>query len=142
MLCRQNNLQKRDLYMFENEIIVTMFEDEPEIDIREVATRELGTLNNPQLFQMFQFYYQVNREVANITTPEKFEACLEAFDRNPFRAYNDTKYRTEIINNLLEYTIDYDSLIVAAHLLKNDYSVDELIDNYYAGISAFDSNLF
>ncbi len=128
--------------MLDEEIIVTMYEDEPEIDIREMATKELGTLTNPHLHDMFLFYYKVNHDVMNITTPEKFQACLEAFDRNPFRAYNDTKYRTEMINNLMLYTDDHDSLIVAAQLLKSDYTVDEIIASYYAGISAFDNDLF
>ncbi len=115
--------------MLEEEIVVTMYEDELEVDICETATKELGTLTNPQLFQMFQFYYSINHEVPTITTPEMFCAFLEAFDRNPFRAYNDTKYRTEMIDNLIRYTADFDSLITAAQLLKCDYSVDEVIAN-------------
>ncbi len=112
--------RKEILYMLEEELVITMLE--PEIDIQEVATKELGTLTNPQLYQMFRFYYGINHEVPTITTPEMFCAFLEAFDRNPFRVYNDTKYRTEMIDNLIHYTADYDSLITAAQLLKCDYS--------------------
>ena len=78
----------------------------------------------------------------NIATFDKFNEFLKSFDKNPFRCNDDKAFKKQLTENLIAYTDDYMSLITAVVLIKRKFTVDEMIDNYYANINVFDNNLF
>ena len=47
-----------------------------------------------------------------------------------------------MIDNLIAYTDDHMSLITAIILLKRKFTVDEIMDNYYANVNVFENDLF
>ncbi len=103
---------------------------------------ELQTLTNEELHKLFLIYYNLNHKYENLTTFDKFIGFLYAFEINPFRPSESLAYREQMIENLVLYTDDYESLLTAARLIKKDLSVHEVEDNYYAAINAFANDLF
>ena len=107
-----------------------------------ILTKELETLTDTQLHDLFTFFYKLNHQYGNIITDEKFEEFLSSFDSNPFRPNFDPVFRKPLIQNLIDYTDDHMSLITAVMLLKQQFSTEEIIDNYYSNVDVFSNNLF
>ena len=107
-----------------------------------LLTRELETLTDTQLHDLFTFFYQLNNQHGNIITTEKFDEFLRSFDCNPFRPNFDPSFRKQLIQNLIYYTDDHMSLITAVILLKQQFSTDEIIENFYSNVDAFCTDLF
>ena len=108
----------------------------------ETLTKELEGMSNEGLRDFFKFFYKLNHQHYNMIAPEAFEEFLEAFDRNPFKVNEDKAFRKQLIENILKYTYDHMSLITAAVLIKKKFTIDEIINNYYANVNVFDGNLF
>ena len=107
-----------------------------------LLTRELETLTDTQLHDLFTFFYKLNNSHGNIITTEKFDEFLRSFDCNPFRPNFDPSFRKQLIQNLIYYTDDHMSLITAVILLKQQFSTDEIIENFYSNVDAFCTDLF
>ena len=107
-----------------------------------ILTKELETLTDTQLHDLFTFFYKLNHQYGNIITDEKFEEFLSSFDSNPFRLQVDQVFRVQLIQNLINYTDDHMSLITAVMLLKQQFTIEEIIDNYYSNVDFFSNNLF
>ena len=88
------------------------------------------------------FYYKVNYQHPTIVLYDKFMEFLEAFESNPFRFNEDKKFKKELIENIIKYSHDHMSMITAAVLLKKKFTLNEIIQNYYANINAFENDLF
>ena len=108
----------------------------------EVLTKEIETLTNAELHDLFIFYYRLNHQYENIVSHDKFNEFLRSFESNPFRNHDDKAFRKQLIDNLITYTDDHMSLITAIVLIKKKFTIDEIIENYYSNINAFDNNLF
>lgn len=108
----------------------------------ETLKKELATLTNAELGDLFKFYYRINHQHENLTSFENFNKFLISFDKNPFQCHEDKEFRMQMIDNLIEYTDDQMSLIAAVVLLKRKFSIDEIIENYYANVNAFDNDMF
>ena len=85
---------------------------------KSILTKELETLTDTQLHDLFTFFYKLNSQHGNIITDEKFEEFLSSFDSNPFRLQVDQVFRVQLIQNLITYADDHMSLITAVMLLK------------------------
>ena len=107
-----------------------------------ILTKELETLTDTQLHDLFTLFYKLNHQHGNIITIEKFDEFLSSFDSNPFRLQVDQVFRVQLIQNLVNYTDDHMSLITAVMLLKQQFSIEEIIDNYYSNVDVFANNLF
>lgn len=44
--------------------------------------------------------------------------------------------------NVVEYTYDHISLLTAAVLIKKKFTVDEIVQNYYANVDVFGSSWY
>lgn len=108
----------------------------------EVLTKEIEALTNAELHELFIFYYRLNHQYENIVSHDKFSEFLRSFESNPFRNHDDKAFRKQLIDNLITYTDDHMSLITAIILIKKKFTIDEIIENYYSNINAFDNNLF
>ena len=108
----------------------------------ETLTKELSSLDNAELHDLFMFYYRINHQHANLTSFDNFNAFLMSFDKNPFRRNEDKDFKKQLIDNLIAYTDDHMSLITAIVLLKRKFTVSEIIENYYCNVDAFDNDLF
>ena len=108
----------------------------------EISTKEIESLTDAELHELFIFYYRLNHQHENIVTHDKFDEFLHSFEQNPFRQHNDKAFRKQLIENLITYTYDHMSLITAVVLIKRKFTVDEIIENYYSNINVFDNNLF
>ena len=98
----------------------------------EILTKELEGLTTEGLHEFFVFFYKLNHVNGYMITNERFEEFLEAFDCNPFKINDNQKFRKELIQNILKYAHDHMSLITAAVLIKKKFTLEELIQNYYA----------
>ena len=107
-----------------------------------ILTKELETLTDTQLHDLFTFFYKLNNQHGNIITTEKFDEFLRSFERNPFRTNFDPLFRKQLIQNLISYTDDHMSLITATMLLKQQFSTEEIIENYYSNVDVFCNDLF
>ena len=103
----------------------------------ETLTKELEGLNPEGLQEFFKFIYQMNRSCCNMITPDNFEEFLEAFDNNPFKVNEDKKFKKQLIDAVIKYSHDLTSLITAAVLIKRNFTIEELCDNYYASVNLF-----
>ena len=108
----------------------------------ETLTKELEGLNDEELHEFFMFFYKLNHQEFNMIFPEKFDKFLAAFDSNPFKVNEDKTFRKQLIENLIKYTNDHMSLITAAILIKKKFTIDELIQNYYANFDLFNQPWF
>jgi hypothetical protein len=109
---------------------------------KELLTKELETMGNVELHDFFIFFYRLNHNYGNMITQDKFMEFLEAFESNPFRFNEDKKFKKELIENIIKYSHDHMSMITAAVLLKKKFTLNEIIQNYYANINAFENDLF
>ena len=108
----------------------------------KILTKEIESLNESQLHELFVFYYKLNHQHANLISYDRFDEFLSSFDRNPFRLQKDKKFKDELIKNLIEYTDDQMSLLTAVLLLKQDFTTEEIIYNYYSNVNVFADNYF
>ena len=108
----------------------------------ETLIKELESMSNEALRDFFKFFYKLNHQEFNMIFPEKFDEFLAAFDSNPFKVNEDKTFRKQLIENLIKYTNDHMSLITAAILIKKKFTIDELIENYYANFDVFEHALF
>lgn len=110
--------------------------------VSETLTEELESLSNEGLHQFFMFFYRLNHQHGNMIEIDRFEEFLEAFDNNPFKVNEDKNFRKQLIANILEYTFDHMSLITAAVLIKKNFTIEEIVRNYYSSIDLFEGNWF
>ena len=110
--------------------------------ITETLTKELESLSSEGLREFFRFFYKMNHNQMNMITPENFEEFLEAFDNNPFKVNEDKRFRKQLIDNIIKYAFDHMSLITAAVLIKKKFTIEELIENYYANIDVFNGDWY
>ncbi len=108
----------------------------------ETLTKELETLNDSELHDLFVFFYQINHQHYNMITSDKFSKFLESFKSNPFRKHEDKTFRKELIEGLITYTTDQMSLLTAAMLIKRKFTIDEVINNYYSNVDLFKDNWY
>ena len=80
--------------------------------VTDTLKKELETLSDTGLHDLFMFYYRLNYQVRNIVLPDKFDEFLESFESNPFRLHEDKAFRKQPIENLIKYTRDHMSLII------------------------------
>lgn len=104
-----------------------------------ITTRKLNNmleaLTDEQLYDTFRFYFSINKSGALITTDEKFNVCLETFEKNPFRKSFDLAHRKQLIGNLITYTDDVISLMRAIELIQKNLTMEEILSNFYESIS-------
>ena len=116
---------------------------ETDIDkVQETLTKELESLNKEELHEFFMFFYRLNHSQGNMIAVDRFEEFLEAFDSNPFKVNEDKTFRKQLIKNILEYAHDHMSLITAAVLIKKQFTIEELTQNYYSSVDVFDGNWY
>lgn len=108
----------------------------------ETLVKELESMSNEGLHEFFMFFYKLNYQHYNVITPDKFEDFLEAFDSNPFKVNDDKNFRKQFIENIIKYSHDHMSLITAAVLIKKKFTIEEIIQNYYASVNVFDGNWY
>ena len=103
----------------------------------ETLIKELETMSDAGLHDLFLFFYKLNCQHGNM-----INEFLEAFYSNPFRHHEDKAFRKELIENLIKYCFDHMSLLTATLLLKKKFTIDEVINNYYANVDAFGYDVF
>ena len=108
----------------------------------EALTKELETLSDSGLHDLFIFFYKLNHQHGNMIDNERFNEFLEAFNSNPFRHHEDKTFRKELIENLIKYAHDHMSLLTAAILIKRKFTIDEIINNYYSNVDVFGYDMF
>ena len=108
----------------------------------ETLTKELESLSPEGLHEFFKFFYYMNHAYGNMITQENFEEFLEAFDSNPFKVNDDKKFRKQLIDAVIRYAHDHTSLITAAVLIKRNFTIKEIADNYYASVDLFAGSWF
>ena len=108
----------------------------------EALTKELETLSDSGLHDLFIFFYKLNHQHGNMIDNERFNEFLEAFNSNPFRHHEDKAFRKELIENLIKYAHDHMSLLTAAILIKRKFTIDEIINNYYSNVDVFGYDMF
>ena len=108
----------------------------------ETLIKELETMSDSGLHDLFIFFYRLNHQYGNMIGSEKFNEFLEAFESNPFRHHEDKAFRKQLIDNLIKYTNDHMSLITAAVLIKKKFTTEEIIQNYYSNVNVFDNGWF
>ncbi len=110
--------------------------------VTETLIKELESLSDEGLHKFFMFFYKMNHQHGNMITVDEFEEFLETFDNNPFKVNEDKKFRKQLIDNVVEYTYDHMSLLTAAVLIKKKFTVDEIVQNYYANVDVFGSSWY
>lgn len=110
--------------------------------VKETLVKELDGLSAEGLHEFFMFFYKMNHQHGSMITDDCFEAFLEAFDSNPFKLNEDTKFRKQLISNIVNYAYDHMSLLTAAILIKKKFTMAEIMENYYANIDIFGSSWY
>ena len=110
--------------------------------VTETLIKELESLSDEDLHEFFMFFYKINHQHGNMITVDEFEEFLETFDNNPFKVNEDKKFRKQLIDNVVGYTYDHMSLLTAAILIKKKFTVDEIVQNYYANVDVFGSSWY
>ena len=110
--------------------------------VTETLIKELESLSDEDLHEFFMFFYKINHQHGNMITVDEFEEFLETFDNNPFKVNVDKKFRKQLIDNVVKYAYDHMSLLTAAVLIKKKFTVDEIVQNYYANVDVFGSSWY
>ena len=110
--------------------------------VTETLIKELEGLSEEGLQTFFMFFYKLNHQHGNTIAMDKFEEFLETFDSNPFKVNEDKKFRKQLIDNVVKYAYDHMSLLTAAVLIKKKFTVDEIVQNYYANYDVFGGNWY
>ena len=131
----------------ERRIIMTNIENKentsrPISKTTETLIKELETMSDSGLHDMFLFFYKLNHMHGNMIDNESFNKFLEAFESNPFRHHEDKAFRKQLIENLIKYSFDHMSLLTATLLLKKKFTIEEVINNYYTNVDAFGYDVF
>ena len=134
----QYNYRQKVIYIMENRKDAIDQVDK----VAETLTKELESLSDEGLHEFFKFFYKMNHAHSNMIALDRFEEFLEAFDINPFKVNEDKKFRKQLIDNIIKYSFDHMSLITAAVLIKKKFTIEELIQNYYASVDLFDGNWY
>ena len=100
--------------------------------MNDALTKELETLNDTDLHNLFLFCYKVNHQYYATIDSEKFVEFLESFKSNPFRKSDDKASRKELIENICKYANEPMSLLTAAMLLKRKFTLEEVIENFFS----------
>ena len=108
----------------------------------ETLLKELETMSDTGLHDLFLFFYRLNCQHGNMIYNDKFNEFLEAFNSNPFRHHEDKAFRNELIENLTKYCFDHMSLLTATLLLKKKFTIEEVINNYYSNVDVFGYDMF
>ena len=108
----------------------------------ETLAKELEGLSAEGLHEFFKFIYKMNHIHGNMMTTDNFDKFLSAFEENPFKINDDKKFRKQLIDNVIKYTIDPMSLITAAVLIKRKFTIEEISNNYYASVDIFDGSWY
>lgn len=108
----------------------------------EIITKEIDSLNASELHDLFMFYYKINHNSPTIVIYDKFIDFLESFDSNPFKPNDSKVFKKQMAESLIACTADQLSLITAIMLIKKKFTVDEIINHYYANINVFENDLF
>lgn len=110
--------------------------------MNDALTKELETLNDNDLHNLFLFCYKINHNQYGTIAVDKFLEFLGSFKCNPFRKHEDKVSRKELIENMCTYTHDTMSLLTAAMLLKRKFTLEEVINNYYSSYDFYNDNWF
>ena len=110
--------------------------------MNDALTKELETLNDTDLHNLFLFCYKINHQYYTTIEIDKFVEFLESFKSNPFRKHEDKTSRKELIENLLTYTTDPMSLLTAAMLIKRKFTINEVVNNFYSSFDFYNGNWF
>ena len=105
--------------------------------VTESLIKELEGLNEDGLHEFFMFFYKMNHQHENMIAAGRFEDFLETFELNPFKVNEDKKFKKQLIDNITKYAYDHMSLLTAAILIKKKFTVEEIIENYYANLDVF-----
>lgn len=105
--------------------------------VTETLIKELEGLSEEGLHEFFMFFYKMNHQHGNMIAVDKFEEFLKTFDHNPFKVNEDKKFRKQLIDNVVEFAYDHMSLLTAAILIKKKFTVNEIVQNYYANVDVF-----
>jgi hypothetical protein len=108
----------------------------------DTLTKELEGMSPEGLQEFFKFFYKMNHVHANMISPDIFEEFLEAFDSNPFKINEDKKFKKQLIDAIIKYSYDLTSLITAAVLIKRNFTIEEVSENYYANVDLFGGGWF
>ena len=108
----------------------------------ETLIKELETMSDTGLHEMFLFFYRLNHAHSNMLDSNKFSEFLESFESNPFRLHEDKAFKKQLIENLIKYTYDHMILLTAVLLLKKKFTIEEVINNYYTNVDVFDYDVF
>ena len=108
----------------------------------DTLTKELEGMSPEGLQEFFKFFYKMNHVHENMISPESFEEFLEAFDSNPFKINEDKKFKNQLIDAIIKYSYDLTSLITAAVLIKRNFTIEEVSENYYANVDLFGGGWF
>ena len=137
------------IYLYKDELIMEIKEKTTEKTpakivnkTTETLIKELETMSDSGLHDMFVFFYRLNCNHGNMIYGDKFNEFLESFTSNPFKLHEDKVFRKELIENLIKYSFDHMSLLTATLLLKKKFTIDEVINNYYATVDAFGYDMF
>ena len=108
----------------------------------ETLIKEIETLSDSGLHDLFNFFYQLNHNYGNMIDNQKFREFLAAFRSNPFNPQEDKTFRKDLTENLIKFTRDHMSLLTAVLLLKKKFTIEEVINNYYANVDVFGYEVF
>ena len=110
--------------------------------VTETLIKELETMSDSGLHDLFLFFYRLNSQHGNMIYNDKFNEFLEAFNSNPFRHHEDKAFRKDLIENFTKYCFDHMSLLTATLLLKKKFTIEEVINNYYSNVDVFGYDMF
>ena len=108
----------------------------------DALTKELEGMSPEGLQEFFKFFYKMNHVHGNMIDPDSFEEFLGSFDSNPFKINDDKKFKKQLIDAVIKYSYDLTSLITAAVLIKRNFTIEEVSENYYANVDLFGCGWF
>ena len=115
----------------------------PKVDkASDTLTKELESLTPEGLNEFFKFVYKMNHVHGNMMTTHSFDEFLSAFDDNPFKINESKEFKKQFIDNIIKHTFDPMSLITAAVLIKKNFTLEEIVNNYYASVDLFDGDWY
>ena len=89
-------------------------------------------------------YSPLKRWLKDCLLPSGDYAYIRSYNLHEInaRSVNSEKFRKELIQNILKYAHDHMSLITVAVLIKKKFTLEELIQNYYAGVNLFENDCY
>ena len=91
-----------------------------------ILTKELETLTDTQLHDLFTFFYKLNNQYGNLLTTEKFDEFLRSFERNPFRTNFDPAFKKQLKEStvFVNAISDIRAFVIRDTIQKVDAKVD------------------